>query len=99
MPEGKAPYKRGWQSSKSRGRQSSVSCGFCGRTVPRYKTFTTYRGFNITDPVLRKELENTQTSFSPEKVYACPACARHRSIVQKRDETGHKVIKKRRKKK
>ncbi|MFH1126567.1 MAG: hypothetical protein V1718_00470, partial [archaeon] len=67
-----------------------------GRMVPRYKTFTTYRGFRITDPFLRKELEHSSTSFSQEKVYACPACARHRSIVQKRDETGHKVTKKRR---
>ncbi len=96
MPEGKAPYKRGWHSARGRGHQSTVVCGFCGRTVPRYKTFTTYRGFRITDPFLRKELDRSSTSFNQEKVYACPACARHRSIVQKRDETGHKVIKKKR---
>lgn len=93
MPELKGAYKRGWHSSNSRGKQSSVSCGFCGRIVPRYKTFTTYRGFKITDPFLRKELDKTNTNFSSEKVYACPACARHRSIVQNRDDHGQKVTK------
>lgn len=92
MPVGKAPYKRGWQSARSRGHQSSVNCGFCGKIVPRYKTFTTYRGFRITDPFLRRELADNHTPYSQEKVYACPSCARHRSIVQKRDITGHKVI-------
>ena len=95
MSGDRSAYKRGWES-RGRGQQSTVFCGFCGRKVPRYKTFTVYRGFRITDPVLRKELEQQNMSLSSEKVYACPACARHRNIVQKRDITGHKVEKKRR---
>jgi len=83
MPEFKSAYKRGWKSSQSRGHQPTVECGFCGRKVPRYKTFVTYRGFHISDPVLRRELDRQQISGSSQKIYACPQCARHRSIVQK----------------
>ncbi|MBI4020346.1 MAG: hypothetical protein HY367_03355 [Candidatus Aenigmarchaeota archaeon] len=80
-------YKRGWHHTKSRGRETSVNCGFCGRSVPRYKTFPAMRGFRITDPVLRKELGERGRfglSLTHEKMYACPACARHRNIVRKK---------------
>lgn len=91
MPIGKAAYKRGHHQTTGRGHQPTVFCGFCGRKVPRHKTFVTYRGFRITDPLLKRELSQQDISTTTEKVYACPACARHRKIVQKRNSSGRKV--------
>lgn len=79
-------YKRGWSHSKTRGRESTVDCGFCGKRVPRYKTFPVVKGFRITDPLLKKELAiyGRGMSLMQSKTYACPACARHRNIVRKK---------------
>lgn len=96
MPVGKAPYRREHKQTKGRGRQPTVNCGFCGRITPRHKTFVTYRGFRITDPLLRREIRRQGVSLQSEKIYACVACARHRKIVQKKDKTGRKIIVKRR---
>lgn len=85
MPISKAPYKRGQSQTGSRGHRTSVFCSFCGRMVARQKTFVQYHGFRITDPVLRKEIGRFQVSAMSEKRYVCPACARHRGIVQRRD--------------
>jgi ribosomal protein S26 len=76
-------YKRGWHHTKTRGKESVISCGFCGRKVPKYKTFSVTRGFRITDPVLRRELGRS-FSLSQSKMYACPGCARHRNIVRRK---------------
>ena len=78
---GKA-YKRGWSHTKGRGRESMVTCGFCGRQVPKYKCIPVFKGFRINDPLVRKEIETH--SFMQNKVYACPACARHRRITKKK---------------
>jgi ribosomal protein S26 len=76
-------YRRGWQHTKKRGRESLITCSFCGRKVPKYKTFMVTKGFRITDPVLRKEFGAKKTlSLSWNKMHACPACARHRGIVR-----------------
>ncbi len=77
-------YRRGWHHTKARGKETLVTCGFCGRKVPKYKTFAMYRGLSISDPSLRKELGRGRFSLSSTKVYACPACARHRKIVKKK---------------
>ncbi len=77
-----APYKRGYKHTKSKGHESNVSCGFCGKSVPRWKTIATYRGFNITDPVLRKQLDRRQMDMFSRKTYVCPSCARFRGIVK-----------------
>ena len=77
-----APYKRGYHHTKSKGRESSVTCGFCGKKVPRWKAFTQFRGFRISDPVLRKQLDHRQVSMFQRKTYVCPSCARFRGIVK-----------------
>jgi len=80
-------YRRGWHHTKTRGKESLVTCGFCGRRVPKYKTFPVFRGFRITDPLLKRELGSRSRrgiSLSSSKIYACPACARHRNIVRKK---------------
>lgn len=77
-------YKRGWSHSKTRGKEGTVTCGFCGRKVPKYKTFSVVKGFGITDPMLRKELSFRRGPLFRNKVHACPACARHRNIVRKK---------------
>lgn len=77
-----APYRRGYRHTKSKGHESVVSCSYCSRSVPRWKTFVTYKGFRITDPVLRKQLDTRYTSTFSRKFYACPSCARFRGIVR-----------------
>lgn len=77
-----APYKRGYHHTKSKGHESRVVCGFCGRQVPRWKTIASYRGFSITDPVLRKQIDRRFVSTFQRKTYACPSCARFRGIVK-----------------
>ncbi len=80
----KESYKRGWHHTKRRGRETVVTCGFCGRTVPKYKTFPIYKGFSVSDPSLRKELGRRKISLLSTKIYVCPACARHRRIVKRK---------------
>ncbi|MFH1978215.1 MAG: hypothetical protein ABIJ92_02735 [Candidatus Aenigmatarchaeota archaeon] len=75
-------YKRGWQHTKGRGREGTISCDFCGRQVPKYKTFSVFKGFRITDPLIRQELGGRGYSGGSMS-FACPACARHRKIVKK----------------
>ncbi|MFH0949188.1 MAG: hypothetical protein V1802_01745 [Candidatus Aenigmatarchaeota archaeon] len=77
-----APYRRGYKHTGAKGKEHVINCSFCGRKVPRWKTFVTYRGFKITDPVLRKQMDPRQMSFFQRKFYACPSCARFRGIVQ-----------------
>ena len=76
-------YKRGWGHTKRRGHETTVNCGFCGKIVPKYRTFAVFKGFGINDPSLRKELGAAANMYTESKMYACPSCARHRSIVQK----------------
>ena len=40
----KAPYRREYKQSSSRGKDYVIRCDGCGRKVPRFKTFVTYRG-------------------------------------------------------
>ena len=77
-----APYKRGYTHTKSKGHESTVNCGFCGRSVPRWKTFVQYRGFRISDPSLRKQIDMRRVSSMQTKMYVCPSCARFRGIVK-----------------
>ncbi len=81
-------YKRGWSHTKRRGHETNVNCGFCGRIVPKFRTFPVVRGFGITDPQLRRDLAGQQFPFITSKIYACPSCARHRSIVKKNRNRG-----------
>ncbi|MBU0898974.1 MAG: 30S ribosomal protein S26e [Nanoarchaeota archaeon] len=80
-------YKRGWHHTKTRGKEGTITCSFCGRKVPKYKTFPVTRGFSINDPVLKKELGSRARygiNLSQSTSYACPGCARHRKIVRKK---------------
>jgi len=80
-------YKRGWHHTKTRGKETLVTCTFCGRKVPKYKTFPVRKSYRISDPLLKKELgarSRYGISLSQSKSYACPACARHRNIVRKK---------------
>ena len=85
MPVNKG-YSRGWKHGKERGKETLVTCAFCGRKVPKYKTFSVVRGFRITDPMLKEELgfRGRGMSLMSSKMYACPGCARHRHIVRRK---------------
>lgn len=74
-----APYKRTYQHTGGRGHEKYINCGYCGQRVPRYKTFVAYKGFRITDPMIRREVK---TMSFQKKIYICPKCARHRGVVQ-----------------
>jgi ribosomal protein S26 len=87
MPVNKS-YTRGWKHKKGRGKETTVTCSFCGKMVPKYKTFSVVRGFRITDPLLRDALgaqgRRGGISLMNNRMRACPGCARHRHIVRKK---------------
>lgn len=66
----------------------------CGRKVPKFKTFTTYRGFKITDPAILKKVDKKNVHTSQRKQYVCPKCARFHGIVQKGKSKTRKKTKK-----
>ncbi|HLD49474.1 MAG TPA: hypothetical protein VJB11_03850 [archaeon] len=77
-----APYRRGYKHTGGKGHESTVDCGYCGRKVPRWKTFVKYQGFRITDPAIRKQIDRRHMSMFSRKIYVCPSCARFRGIVK-----------------
>lgn len=83
MPISKAPYTRHYAHTKTRGKEGTVDCGYCGKKVPRYKAFIKYRGFRITDPVLLRQIKRSDIHVTSHKIYVCPKCARHYKVVQK----------------
>ena len=82
MPISKAPYKRTYSHTKSRGKERRVRCSFCGKNVPRWKALTKYRSFRINDPVVRKQVGRYRIHTSGQKMFVCLACARHRKIMK-----------------
>jgi len=82
MPISTAPYKRTYAHTKKRGSETMVSCDVCGREVPRYKTFTKMTGFRINDPIILRQVDRRMIHLMSNKIRVCPACARHRGIVQ-----------------
>ena len=83
MPVSKAPYTRKYQHTQSRGHETLVTCGFCGKKVPRYKTFVKYGGFRINDPAILQQTDRRFIHTSSQKMYACPKCARFYRIVKR----------------
>jgi len=77
-------YKRGYDHSKERGRESTVRCSMCGSKVPRWKCITQRKGFRITDPAILKEIGRKNIHMTSRKQYICPKCARFHNIVRKR---------------
>jgi len=76
------PYTRKYAHTKSRGKETTVTCGSCGRQVPRYKTFTVRRGFRITDPAILQQVDRRFIHTMSQVIRMCPACARFRGVVQ-----------------
>lgn len=83
MPVSVAPYTRKYQHTKRRGKEGTVTCGYCGRKVPRYKSLIKFRGFRITDPTILQQVDRKYIHMTTRKMYVCPSCARHHKIVQK----------------
>jgi len=82
MPISTAPYKRKYAHTKSRGREGTVTCGICGREVPRYKTFIMRKGFRITDPLILQQVDRRYIHMTQQIMRLCPSCARFRGIAQ-----------------
>ncbi len=83
MPISVAPYTRKYHHTKSRGHESAVDCGYCGRKVPRYKCIVKFRGFRFTDPAILKMVDRKSIHMASNKMYICPSCARHHKVVEK----------------
>ncbi|MBS3052831.1 MAG: hypothetical protein J4428_05680 [Candidatus Aenigmarchaeota archaeon] len=83
MPVSTAPYTRQYQHSKKRGREGTVNCGYCGKIVPRWKTFVAYRGFRITDQSILKQVDRRMLHLMGGQMRVCPGCARFQHIVKK----------------
>ncbi|NCO96760.1 MAG: hypothetical protein COY38_00325 [Candidatus Aenigmarchaeota archaeon CG_4_10_14_0_8_um_filter_37_24] len=83
MPISKAPYKRSYQHTSSRGNEQRIRCAQCGCLVPRWKTFEVFRGFRITDPTILKQVDRRMLSFMQRKERVCPKCARFYHIVKR----------------
>ncbi len=77
----KAPYKREYKQSSSRGKDYTIRCDGCGKKVPRFKTFVSYRGFRL-DPELERAIGRKNIHTFTQKMYYCPKCARNLGIVQ-----------------
>jgi len=82
LPISTAPYRRRYAHTSTRGSEGTVKCNFCGRQVPKWKAFVKFRGFRISDPVLRQQIPRYQIHTFSQKIYVCPSCARSRKIVQ-----------------
>jgi small subunit ribosomal protein S26e len=83
IPVSTAPYTRKYQHTHQRGSEATVRCDKCGRIVPRWKTFISYRGFRINDPVILKQMDRRFLHLMREKQRVCPKCARFYHIVQR----------------
>jgi small subunit ribosomal protein S26e len=82
LPISTAPYTRAYAHTKTRGREGTVTCNYCGRQVPRWKAIVKFKGFRINDPTLLRQIPRYQIHTFSQKTYVCPSCARSRGIVQ-----------------
>jgi len=82
MPISTVPYTRKYAHTKSRGRESTVTCDVCGREVPKYKTFTKMRGFRISDPLILQQVDRRMIHMMQRRMRLCPSCARFQGVVQ-----------------
>ncbi|OGI15714.1 hypothetical protein A3K63_04260 [Candidatus Micrarchaeota archaeon RBG_16_49_10] len=78
----KAPYKRVYKHTSQRGNELKIDCGACGRRVPKWKTFVTYRGMRINDPAILQQVDKRMLHLMTQKTRVCPKCARFYGVVQ-----------------
>jgi small subunit ribosomal protein S26e len=83
MPVSQAPYTRKYHHTQSRGHEQLVLCGYCGKRVPRYKTFVKFRGFRISDPSILQQVDRRHIHMNRQKIYVCPKCARFYKVVKR----------------
>ncbi len=82
MPISTAPYKRTYKHTKGRGREATITCGICGREVPKYKTFVIVKGLRIDDPLIRQQVDKRMIHLLRKKIRVCPACARFHGVIK-----------------
>ena len=81
MTHRKKKSKKWGTYKKSGGRQRSVSCVYCGRTVPRAKATAVQKGMRMGD--LRSVgVKRDQRMLPVYKFYACISCAKHRKLLK-----------------
>ena len=82
MPISEAPYKRSYKHTSQRGNELKIVCSACGKSVPKWKTFVTYRGMRITDQAVLQQVDRRMIHLLTKKERVCPKCARFAGIVQ-----------------
>jgi small subunit ribosomal protein S26e len=82
LPISTVPYKRHYSHTKSRGKEGTVTCNICGREVPKWKTFTQFKGMRISDPLVLQQVDRRMIHMMTRKVRLCPSCARYQGISQ-----------------
>jgi ribosomal protein S26 len=81
MTARKSRHKKWGKYKKSVGRQRTVSCTYCGRSVPRGKATAVERGMRLGD--LRSlGIKREQIMLPTYKYYACISCAKHRKLLK-----------------
>lgn len=83
LPISTAPYKREYLHTKRRGREALVTCGICGKRVPRWKTFETRKGFKISDPTILQQVDKRLVHLNTNSMRVCPSCARFHHVVKR----------------
>ena len=71
---------------KRRGRDRTVVCVSCGRSVPRSKAVSYSRRSKYSTDMKGKNGEADVEWFSSATEYYCISCAKHRRITQKKKE-------------
>ncbi len=64
-----------------RGKEQSVTCDSCGRSVPRSKAVAFQKAISFGTEL--RNPENDVRFFERRKVYYCISCAKHRGIFER----------------
>jgi ribosomal protein S26 len=81
MPSRKKRKKKWGTYKKSTGRERSVSCTYCGRTVPRSKATAVQTGMRM-GGLRSVGVRRDQLMLPVYKYYACVSCAKHRKLLK-----------------
>lgn len=81
MTSKKKKKKKWGPYRKSSGRKRTVSCTFCGRSVPRTKATPVMQGMKM-GGLRSVGIKRDQLMLPTYKFYACISCAKHRKLLK-----------------
>ncbi len=71
-----------------RGKETTVYCDNCGRSIPRNKAVAYEKGISISTDL---HTENDVRFFERKKVYYCISCGKHKGIFEKKKEQAQRA--------